>query len=78
MVRLGSMFEAGESGLKKSEEKALELYRKAANLGEPRAMTYLGDFYRKGQGGLGKSEEGRRTVPQGREVEAACDDLGGV
>jgi serine/threonine protein kinase/TPR repeat protein len=51
MLELGNMFASGV-GTDKSEESALEWFRKAAAKGEPGALYAVGEFYFFGRGGL--------------------------
>lgn len=52
MTNLGIYYQMGTGGLPYSDEIALGLYRRAAELGHATAMYLIGEMYRKGQGGL--------------------------
>ena len=50
ITHLGAAYRAGQLGLVKSDKKAAKIYRRAVELGDMRAMVYLGDMYMRGLG----------------------------
>ena len=52
MAHLGTAYLSGEGGLAKNERKAVELYQKAADLGDSEGTADLGYMYEHGAGGL--------------------------
>jgi TPR repeat protein len=55
MTYLAGMYYQGKGGLEKDEKRAVELSHKAADLGNPEAMTQLGSFYLHGKDGLART-----------------------
>ena len=71
MLYLGSLYARGQGGLKKDEKKAIEWCRKAADLGDPSAITNLGYLYEYGEGGLETNRGGRSNCIVNRPTWAA-------
>jgi eukaryotic-like serine/threonine-protein kinase len=51
---LGVKYVAGEDGLPRDDQKAVDWYQKSAQQGFPKGQTNLGDMYLSGRGGLDK------------------------
>jgi serine/threonine protein kinase/TPR repeat protein len=51
---LGVKYAAGEDGLPRDDQKAVDWYQKSAQQGFPKGQTNLGDMYLSGRGGLEK------------------------
>ena len=64
MNNLGAMYQEGRGGLALDDAKAVELYRKAADLGNPGAMVHLAFMYETGRGGLHKDKKKAKDLRQ--------------
>ncbi|EGB06480.1 hypothetical protein AURANDRAFT_29118, partial [Aureococcus anophagefferens] len=76
ITHLGNVYRVGQLGLVKSDKKAAKIYRRAVELGNVDAMTFLGDMYDEGLGvklDKKKAEELYRTAADRGHAVAQCN-----